>query len=61
MGKVFNSIWYNLNVFGQIFIAENGQLLKTQSGHLVTLLACFVLTLLLGQRHAEDDDDGDEL
>ena len=37
LGKVFNSLWHNLYDFGQIFIAENGQILKTQSGHLVTL------------------------
>ena len=37
MGKVFNSLLYNLYAFGQILIAENGQILKTLSGHLVTL------------------------
>ena len=37
LGKAFNSLWYNGYAFGQIFIAENGQILKTQSGHLVTL------------------------
>ena len=31
--KVFSSLR-----FGQIFIAVNGQILKTQSGHLVTLV-----------------------
>ena len=37
VGKVFSSLWYNLYAFGQIFIAENGQILKAQSGRLVTL------------------------
>ena len=37
LGKVFISLWHNLYAFGQIFIAVNGQILKTQSGHLVTL------------------------
>ena len=37
LGKVFSSLWHNLYVFGQLFIAANGQILKTQSGHLVTL------------------------
>ena len=32
VGKVFSSLWYNLYAFGQIFIAENGQILKAQSG-----------------------------
>ena len=38
LGKVFNSIWHNLYAFGQIFSAVNGPILKTQSGHLVTLV-----------------------
>ena len=38
MGKVFNSFWHNLYAIVNIFIAENGQILKTQFGHLVTLL-----------------------
>ena len=38
LGKVFYSLWHNLYAIGQIFIAENGQLLKTQFGHLITLL-----------------------
>ena len=38
LGKVFSSLWYNLYAFGQIFIAENCQILKTHSGLLVTLL-----------------------
>ena len=33
LDKIFNSLWYNLLAFGQIFIAVNGQILKTQSGH----------------------------
>ena len=37
--KIFNSLWHNLYVFGQIFIAIIGQILKTQAGHLVTLIA----------------------
>ena len=37
LGKVFISLWHNLYAFGQIFVAVNGQILKTQSGHLVTL------------------------
>ena len=37
LGKGLSSLWYNLYAFGQIFIAKNGQILKTQSGHLVTL------------------------
>ena len=39
LGKVFNSLCYNLYALVQIFIAENGQILKTQSVHLVTLLS----------------------
>ena len=42
LGKVFNSLWHNLYAFGQLFIAVNGQILKTQSGHLVTLLGNYV-------------------
>ena len=38
MGKVFDSLWHNLYAIGQIFIAENGQILKIQIGHLVTLV-----------------------
>ena len=38
LDKVFSSLWCNLYALGQIFIAENGQILKTQSGRLVTLL-----------------------
>ena len=30
LGKVFSSLWHNLYAIGQIFIAENGQILKTQ-------------------------------
>ena len=37
--KVFNALKHNLHAFGQIFIAVNGQILKTQSDHLVTLFA----------------------
>ena len=37
LGKVLNSLWLNLDAFGQFFIAENGQILNTQYGHLVTL------------------------
>ena len=37
LGKVFKSRWHNLCAYGQILIALNGQILKTQSGHLVTL------------------------
>jgi len=39
LGKVFNLLSHNLYVFGQIFIAVNGQILKNQSDHLVTLAA----------------------
>ena len=39
LGKVFSSLWHNLFAIGQIFIAENGQKLKTQIGHLVTQVA----------------------
>ena len=39
LGKVLNSLVHNLYAIGQIFIAENGQILKTQFGHLVTLSA----------------------
>ena len=42
LGKVFSSLGYNLYDFVQIFIAENGQILKTQSGRLVTLLLATV-------------------
>ena len=37
LGKVLNSLFHNLSAFGQIFIAGNGQILKTQYGDLVTL------------------------
>ena len=37
LGNVFNSSLHKLNGIGHIFIAENGQILKTQFGHLVTL------------------------
>ena len=37
LGKVFNSFWHNLYALGQIFFAVNGQILKAQSVHLVTL------------------------
>ena len=36
-GKVVSPIWDNLYDFGQIFIVVNGQILKNQFGHLVTL------------------------
>ena len=36
LGKVFNSLWHNLYACEQIVIGVNGQILKTQSGHLVT-------------------------
>ena len=38
LGKVFNLLLHNLYAIGHIFIAENGQILKTQFGHLVTML-----------------------
>ena len=38
LGKVFHSLWHTLYAFGQIFIAVNGQILKTQSGHTAALL-----------------------
>ena len=37
LGKVFSSLWHNLYGFGQIFIAINCQILKTQFGRMVTL------------------------
>ena len=37
-GQSLNSLWYNLYAFVQIFIAENGQILKTQFVHLATLI-----------------------
>ena len=37
-GKVLNPLWDFLYAFGQNFIVVNGQILKKQSGHLVTLL-----------------------
>ena len=37
LGKVFSSLWYKFFALGQFFIAWNGQILKTQSGRLVTL------------------------
>ena len=37
-GQSFNSLWHNLYAIGHVFIAENGQILNTQFGHLVTLL-----------------------
>ena len=36
-GKVLNPLWPDFYVFGLIFIIENGQTLKKQSGDLVTL------------------------
>ena len=36
--NVFNLLWHNLHAIGHIFIAENGQILKTQFGHLVSLV-----------------------
>ena len=39
--KSFLLTWHNLYAFGQIFIVVNGQILKTQSGHLVTLVVCW--------------------
>ena len=48
LGKVFSSLWYNLYAFGQIFIAENGQILKTQSGRLVTLVVAKVEKVVFG-------------
>ena len=41
LGKVFNSLWHDLYAIGQIFIAENGQILKTKFGHLVTLVPTY--------------------
>ena len=41
LGKVFTSLWCNLYAFGQIFITANGQILKTQPGHLVTLISVY--------------------
>ena len=41
LDKVFSSLWCNLYALGQIFIAENGQILNTQSGRLVTLGLCY--------------------
>ena len=37
-GKVFNSLWGNFYAFGQILIAANGQIMKTQPGHLAKLM-----------------------
>ena len=37
MGKVL-TLWHNLYAIGHVFIVENGQILNTQFGHLVTLL-----------------------
>ena len=37
LGKVFDSLWHNLYAFGQLFIAVNGQILKTQSGDTVNV------------------------
>ena len=36
-GKVVNPLWDFFYIFGQNFIVVNGQILKKQSGHLVTL------------------------
>ena len=41
-GKVSNLLWHNLCAIGQIFITENGQILKTQFGHLVTLVPTYI-------------------
>ena len=40
LGKVFISFWHSLHVFGQIFIAVNCQISKTQSG-------CYYFNLVL--------------
>ena len=37
LGKVFNSLWHNLFAIEHIYIGENGKIMKTQFGHLVTL------------------------
>ena len=37
LGKVVNSLWDHFYFLGQIFFVVNGQILKKQSGHLVTL------------------------
>ena len=42
LDKVFNSLWPNMYTFGQNYIAVNGQIMKTQSGH----------------TEHDDDDDG---
>ena len=39
LGNVSNLLSQNLFAVGQIFITEKGQVLKTQFGHLVTLVA----------------------
>ena len=36
LGK--NSLWHNLYAIGQIFIAEDGQILKTEFGHQESVL-----------------------
>ena len=43
--KVFNSLWHNLFAIGQVFNAENGQILKAQFGHLVTLIGILFFNL----------------
>ena len=64
LGKVFNSFWHNLYALGQIFFAVNGQILKAQSVHLVTLRPIEInlcsssdLASMQKCRNAEDDDD----
>ena len=49
LGQVFISLWHNLYSFGKIFITVNGQILKTQSGHLVTLFLIEFANLSISQ------------
>ena len=44
LGNDFGLLWHNLNALGQFFIAVNGQMLRVQSGHMVTLLNLQIAT-----------------
>ena len=44
LGNVFNSLGHTLYAFVQIFNAVNDQILKAQSGHLVTLLGLHLMS-----------------
>ena len=52
LGKVVNPLWHNLYAHGQRFIVVNGQILKKQSGHQVTLVL-MILVQSVGLRSTD--------